>query len=531
MQKVLLFVDKISTWVGQAFSWLIVALTLHISWEVFSRYVLDHPRAWAFDAMIMMYGTLFMMAGAYTLAKNGHVRGDVIYGYFTPRAQAILDLTLYIVFFIPGIVALTYAGYFYAAESWAINEHSNITSEGPPVYPFKTVIPLAGAFVLVQGIVEIIRCIICLNTGDWPPRAEDVVEVDVDKLKAELDVKDEDIQNLDQYVVMSNDVLIAIPLFLFMGYLVERAQLIDKLFRSLHLATARVPGSLAVATIVTCAIFATATGIVGAVVTLMGLLAFPAMLKAGYNVKVAAGAVTAGGCLGILIPPSVLLIVYGAVAGVSVVQLYAGAFLPGFMLAGLYIGYVIVLAKWNPRLMPPLPQSERRVELPSFAQALAPLGSNALTGLWRALTAGGSIAKRTALGQLMVTLIPLLFIAALLGVTYRMATAPEVEASTAGLIEAGGLIAAPEPEREASTGLIGTPEAEEKDPEVKQPPAAEAKQAVPEKPAAAAATEHERQRVPLWLWIAFGAGIGAVAVIYRLWSWERLEVFKMLLSS
>ena len=201
MQKLLLFVDKLSTWVGQAFSWLTVALTLHISWEVFSRYVLDHPRAWAFDAMIMMYGTLFMMAGAYTLAKNSHVRGDVIYGYFTPRAQAILDLTLYIVFFLPGIVALTYAGYFYAAESWAIDEHSNITAEGPPVYPFKTVIPLAGAFVLVQGIVEIIRCIICIRQGAWPTREEDVQEVDVDKLKEELHVKDEDIQKLDQYVV------------------------------------------------------------------------------------------------------------------------------------------------------------------------------------------------------------------------------------------------------------------------------------------------------------------------------------------
>ena len=201
MQRLLLFVDKLSTWVGQAFSWLIVALTLHITWEVFSRYVLDHPRAWAFDAMIMMYGTLFMMAGAYTLAKNSHVRGDVIYGYFTPRAQAILDLTLYIVFFLPGIVALTYAGYFYAAESWAIDEHSNITAEGPPVYPFKTVIPLAGAFVLVQGIVEIIRCIICIRQGAWPTREEDVQEVDVDKLKEELHVKDEDIQKLDQYVV------------------------------------------------------------------------------------------------------------------------------------------------------------------------------------------------------------------------------------------------------------------------------------------------------------------------------------------
>jgi TRAP-type mannitol/chloroaromatic compound transport system permease small subunit len=201
MQKTLLFIDRISTWIGQAFSWFIVALTLHISWEVYSRYVLDNPRAWAFDAMIMMYGTLFMMAGAYTLAKNGHVRGDVIYGFFSPRAQAAVDLTLYIVFFIPGVVALVWAGYTYAAESWSINEHSNITSEGPPVYPFKTVIPLAGAFVLVQGIVEIIRCIICLKQGDWPSREEDIVEVDVDKLKAELHVKDEDIESLDQYVV------------------------------------------------------------------------------------------------------------------------------------------------------------------------------------------------------------------------------------------------------------------------------------------------------------------------------------------
>ena len=201
MQKLLLFVDRISTWVGQAFSWFIVALTLHITWEVLSRYALDHPHAWAFDAMIQMYGTLFMMAGAYTLAKNGHVRGDVLYGFFTPRAQATLDLTLYIVFFIPGVIALVWAGYTYAAESWAINEHSNITSEGPAVYPFKTVIPLAGAFVLVQGIVEIIRCIICLKQGEWPSREEDVQEVDVDKLKEELHVKDEDIQKLDQFVV------------------------------------------------------------------------------------------------------------------------------------------------------------------------------------------------------------------------------------------------------------------------------------------------------------------------------------------
>ncbi len=200
MQKLLLFVDKLSTWIGHAFSFFIVGLTLLISWEVFSRYALNHPHAWAFDAMIMMYGTLFMMAGAYTLAKNGHVRGDVLYGFFSPRAQAGLDLTLYIAFFIPGVVALAWAGYTYAAESWAINEHSTITSEGPPIYPFKTVIPVAGAILLLQGIVEIARCVICLKQGHWPSREEDVEEVDVDKLKEMVHVKDEDIQKLDALI-------------------------------------------------------------------------------------------------------------------------------------------------------------------------------------------------------------------------------------------------------------------------------------------------------------------------------------------
>ena len=201
MQSLLLFVDSVSTWVGKAFSWLIVALTLLISWEVFSRYALDHPHAWAFDVMIMLYGTLFMMAGAYTLSKNGHVRGDVLYGFFPPRLQAGLDLSLYLLFFIPGVVAFVWAGYNYAAESWVINEHSNITADGPPIYPFKTIIPIAGAFILVQGVVEIIRCVICLRQGDWPSRQEDVQEVDVDKLKDMVHVKDEDIASLDKYVV------------------------------------------------------------------------------------------------------------------------------------------------------------------------------------------------------------------------------------------------------------------------------------------------------------------------------------------
>ena len=201
MQKLLLTIDKISTFVGQAFSWLIVVLTLMITWEVFSRYALDNPHSWAFDVMIILYGTLFMMAGAYTLAKSGHVRGDVLYGFFEPRTQATIDLVLYVLFFIPGVFALTYAGYYFAAESWAVNEHSSITASGPPIYPFKTMLPLAGGFLLLQGIVEIIRCVICIQQGQWPSREHDVEEVDVDKLKEMVHVKDDDIAKLDQFVV------------------------------------------------------------------------------------------------------------------------------------------------------------------------------------------------------------------------------------------------------------------------------------------------------------------------------------------
>jgi TRAP-type mannitol/chloroaromatic compound transport system permease small subunit len=196
MQKVLLFVDKVSTWIGQVFSWLVLVLTLIITWEVFSRYVLNRPNAWAFDLMIMMYGTVIMMAGAYTLATNGHVRGDVLYGFFPPRLQASLDLILYFVFFIPGTVALVWAGYTYAAESWAIVEHSTLTANGPPLYPFKTIIPIAGALLLMQGIVEIVRCVICLRQGAWPLRRKDVEEVDVDKLKEMVSVTDEDIAGI-----------------------------------------------------------------------------------------------------------------------------------------------------------------------------------------------------------------------------------------------------------------------------------------------------------------------------------------------
>jgi len=172
------------------------------------------------------------------------------------------------------------------------------------------------------------------------------------------------------FTTMNNDVLVAIPLFLLMGYMVERSNLLDKLFFSVQLALKRVPASLAVATLVTCALFATATGIVGAVVTLMGLLAFPAMLKAGYDVRLASGVICAGGCLGILIPPSIMLIVYAAMAGMSVVQLYAAAIIPGFLLAGMYCVYVMVLAMFKPHLAPPLPREQGNVPVAQVIKML-----------------------------------------------------------------------------------------------------------------------------------------------------------------
>lgn len=343
------------------------------------------------------------------------------------------------------------------------------------------------------------------------------------------------------YAVMSNDVLIAIPLFVFMGYLVERANLIEKLFKSLHLALARVPGALAVATIVTCAIFATATGIVGAVVTLMGLLALPAMLRSGYSVQLAAGAITAGGCLGILIPPSVMLIVYGATAGVSVVKLYAGAFFPGVMLAALYVGYVIIVAKWKPHLAPPLPESERFVPLPSLNQALTGRSQNSIAGLWSGFK-NSSLPKSSVGSQLLIALLPAIVIAALLGTMYYAATNPVAVVDTAGLVETGGEVAAALNDKPVEgSGLQEPPAA---DTGLKEPPSepAIAKQAGPAAAPEAVASSQmaiakeaapagERAPAPTWFWVIFGIGVALVALVSWLMSWQRLEIFKMLLAS
>ena len=199
MQRFLLAVDSFSTWFGKITAWAVVALTLLITAEVFSRYVLNKPHSWVLDVQIQLYGLLFMCAGAYTLAKGGHVRGDVLYGFFRPRTQASIDLVLYLVFFLPGVVALTWAGWTYANESLAMREQT-FNADPIPLYPFKFVIPVAGAVLLLQGLVEIVRCVLCLRDGAWPMREEDVEEVDVDKLKEMVHVKDVDIDEIAKYV-------------------------------------------------------------------------------------------------------------------------------------------------------------------------------------------------------------------------------------------------------------------------------------------------------------------------------------------
>ncbi len=392
------------------------------------------------------------------------------------------------------------------------------------------------------------------------------------------------------YKVMGNDVLISIPLFVFMGYLVERANLIEKLFRSIHLALARVPGALGVATLVTCAVFATATGIVGAVVTLMGLLALPAMLRAGYSVQLSAGTITAGGCLGILIPPSVLLIVYGATAGVSVVQLYAGAFFPGIMLAGLYILYVILLAKLKPKMAPPLSAADRFVPLPPLTQRFAPSPSaHVLPAMLGALKgrANRDVPTSYILKQLAIVALPLVIFAFLGLWGYQAATAgsPAEEANTlqrmgeapastspSGLAEppsdgalkvpadsASGGLAEPPAEGGAlaeppSAGGVQEPPGAGGVQEppgaggVQEPPGASGVQEPPgaagvaEPPSAsgvqeppgvgtAAKPEGERVAAGTGFWVTFAIFGAIIALFYIFLSFTRLEVFKMLLTS
>ena len=350
------------------------------------------------------------------------------------------------------------------------------------------------------------------------------------------------------YSVMSNDVLISIPLFVFMGYLVERANLIEKLFKSLHLAMARVPGSLAVATVITCAIFATATGIVGAVVTLMGLLAFPAMLKAGYNTKLAAGAITAGGCLGILIPPSVLLIVYGATAGVSVVKLYAGAFFPGIMLATLYVAYIIIIAKIKPQWAPPLSEEDSKITLPSHNEVVAQsFGKNVVRGLFTGLKGKDmpNAPKRSLVKELLIALLPAIAFTVAMGLTYRAVTAPIAAVST-DVVQMGGGFGNDDDKQEAgglkeppSEGGLKEPPVEALGDAAKIAPTAEAKPVetarpvVAPKPAAAKTAEVVGERVPAptSYWIVLGLGAAALAVFYAIFSFARLEIFKMLLGS
>ncbi len=382
------------------------------------------------------------------------------------------------------------------------------------------------------------------------------------------------------YAVMSNDVLISIPLFVFMGYLVERANLISKLFKSLQLALVRLPGSLAVATLFTCAVFATATGIVGAVVTLMGLLALPAMMRSGYDVRISAGVITAGGCLGILIPPSVMLIVYGATAGVSVVKLYAGAFFPGLMLAGLYILYVIVLAKIKPTLMPALSEEERRVDLGPLLQTLRDhFGSNALAAMVRALkgTKNIGVPMQALIKEFLILLIPAIFCAGLLALLYLAASpSPEntqgaVASQVTGVTSQSGSTLAEPPSSTSSTGLaeppssasstgLAEPPSSTSSTGLAEPPSSASSTGLAEPPSSTSSTglaepanttksstglaeagdgqqtgikpqSASTHELPLWYKLTAAVMLSFLALLYWRLTMVRLEVFKMLLAS
>ena len=344
-----------------------------------------------------------------------------------------------------------------------------------------------------------------------------------------------DLMVLRTYAVMTNDVLIAVPLFIFMGYLVERANLIQSLFQSMHLALARIPGSLAVATVATCALFATATGIVGAVVTLMGLLALPAMLRAGYGVQLSAGAITAGGCLGIMLPPSVLLILYGAVAGVSVVKLYAGAFFPGLMLAALYMLYIILVAKLKPSVAPPLSEEARRVPLPAFAQTLKEtIGDKALPAMLTAIKGKRNVdvPMGRLLLNLFIALMPAIVFVAAFGASYASLTAPVAEVEYE-LQQMGGFTSFDD--EDIGGGLQEPPGAGG----LQEPPGAEAPTALGADAAPAAESmedavdpeEPQRRPAPLSFWIALAIGTVAILAYYAMLTFARLEIFKMLLGS
>ena len=335
------------------------------------------------------------------------------------------------------------------------------------------------------------------------------------------------------YATMTNDALISIPLFVFMGYLVERANLIEKLFRSLHLALARLPGALGIATLVTCAIFATATGIVGAVVTLMGLLAMPAMLKAGYSVRLTAGVITAGGCLGILIPPSVLLIVYGATTGTSVVKLYAGALLPGIGLAVLYAAYVMIVAKIWPDMAPPLSAKDREITLPAGSEAIKGQGYTlAATGLLSNFFKGPknpAVTRQYMNRNALAVLLPLLITVFLSLVIYRMATEPKIVYDIPAELQlSSNLSGSGSGLAEPPSGLAEPPSSE---PVAQTTVASPAAAVVPSVEASKDRAAQERLPTPTGYWIYLGIAALIMFVFYVTLTWARLEVFKMLMGS
>src|SRR5688572_23950415 len=389
-------IDRFTDVSGTLVAWLNVPLVLAVSYEVFSRYLFNAPTMWSFDVAYMLYGTIFMLGAAYALLKGAHIRTDFFFERWSIRTKGLIDSISYLVFFFPSIFVFLIVSWNEGWYAFQIGETSEQTPWRPILWPFKMVVPLACLLLLIQGVSEVIKSISAARTGiELDHKVKIVAQggnlrmtglaflrlvmliVMLGAIFIGVPISFTllflaltfgyfglghvvfDLAYLQTIGMMKEELLAAVPLFIFMGFLTEQAGLMERLFNAFRMLLAPIRGALFAVVILTATVFAMATGIVGAAVTVLGIMAGPIMIKTGYDAKLSAGCITAGGTLGILIPPSVMLIVMGPVIGVSVAELYSAAFGPGFLLAGIYLAYLIIRSNLNPKLGPPVPKEDR----------------------------------------------------------------------------------------------------------------------------------------------------------------------------
>ncbi len=387
------FLDRISLWSGRIVAWLIIPMVMSLVWEVVARYFFNAPTIWAYDMTYMLYGSFFMLGSAYTLLRGKHIRTDNFYGQWSPRRQGLVDTVCYLVFFFPPLIALLYVTWDYFWLSFMRGKGSLSSPWMPIIYPLKFTMPVTCILLLLQGVAEFLRSLHAAMTGEWlrapsltpsgwsPMSEEWIGIVSLALLFGAIFIGFPiaftlmaialgvgylalgpialHLMTIQFFAVMKETSLASVPFFLFMGFLLEQSGLMERLFRGIQQLLANVRGSLYLAVLITATIFAAATGIVGSSVTLLGVMAAPSMTRSGYDVRLSAGAITAGGTLGILIPPSVMLIVMGPVVGVPTTDLFAAAVFPGLVLSGLYIVYCLGRSYIDPSVGPPLREDER----------------------------------------------------------------------------------------------------------------------------------------------------------------------------